>query len=319
MSVGRSAPRTGGADVAVRNVVKSFGPIQALRGVSFSVSASEFVTINGPSGSGKSTLLNLIGSLEPPDSGSITVAGVPVPEPRRAIEFRRQMVGFVFQDNLLLPFLTAQANVEAALIPTHPGHRERRERSQELLAEVGLVDRAGHLPSELSGGQRQAVAIARALANYPQLLLADEPTGSLDSESAGRALDLLASLRDRYGMTVIVVSHDPAVADRADRVVHLVDGLVMDGRSESSLGETRRRPGVGDPPHRKDGADHADHHPDEDRPTERPHGQLRRYEALKPQGTREQSARQVAEEQPETGTEQADGDGLSEHEPGQLG
>jgi putative ABC transport system ATP-binding protein len=212
----------------VNGVTKSFGPIQAVRGVSLSVAASEFVTINGPSGSGKSTLLNLIGSLEPPDSGSITVGGVPVPDPRHAVEFRRQVVGFVFQDNLLLPYLTAQANVEAALIPTHAGRRERRERGAELLAEVGLADRAQHLPSELSGGQRQGVAIARALANRPRLLLADEPTGSLDSLSASRALDLLGSLRDRHGMTVIVVSHDPAVAARAGRVVHLVDGQVAD-------------------------------------------------------------------------------------------
>ncbi|MBV8432350.1 MAG: ABC transporter ATP-binding protein [Solirubrobacterales bacterium] len=208
-------------------MVKFFGPIWALRGVSLRVAASEFVTIEGPSGSGKSTLLNLIGSLEPPDGGTITVAGRPVPDPRHAVEFRRDMVGFVFQDNLLLPYLTAQANVEAALIPHRVGRRARRERSQELLGEVGLADRAEHLPSELSGGQRQGVAIARALANNPRLLLADEPTGSLDSRSAGRALDLLASLRDRRGMTVIVVSHDPAVADRADRVVHLVDGQVV--------------------------------------------------------------------------------------------
>jgi putative ABC transport system ATP-binding protein len=219
----------GGAEVELRDVVKSFGPIQAVRGVSLSVAASEFMTINGPSGSGKSTLLNLVGSLEPADSGTISVDGFPVPEPRHAVEFRRQIVGFVFQDNLLLPYLSAQANVEAALMATQGGRRERRERSQELLAEVGLVDRAEHLPSELSGGQRQAVASARAVANRPRLLLADEPTGSLDSESAGRALDLLASLRDRLGMTVIVVSHDPAVADRADRVVHLVDGRVVGG------------------------------------------------------------------------------------------
>jgi putative ABC transport system ATP-binding protein len=218
----------GGADVAVRDATKSFGPIQALRGVSLTVAASEFVTINGPSGSGKSTLLNLIGSLEPPDAGTITVGGQPVPDPHHAVEFRRRVVGFVFQDNLLLPYLTAQANVEAALIPTQSSHRERRERSLELLTEVGLADRAEHLPSELSGGQRQAVAVARAVANNPRLLLADEPTGSLDSQSAGRALDLLAVLRDRYGMTVIVVSHDPAVAARADRVVHLVDGQVVE-------------------------------------------------------------------------------------------
>ena len=222
-----AAGPAGGAEVVVREAVKSFGPIQALRGVSLTVGRSEFVTINGPSGSGKSTLLNLIGSLEPPDTGTITVAGLPVPDPRHAVEFRRRVVGFVFQDNLLLPYLTAQANVEAALIPTVSSHRERRARSLELLAEVGLGDRADHLPSELSGGQRQGVAVARAVANNPRLLLADEPTGSLDSHSAARALDLLAALRDRLGMTVIVVSHDPAVAARADRVVHLVDGEVV--------------------------------------------------------------------------------------------
>jgi putative ABC transport system ATP-binding protein len=219
--------RTGGADVAVHDVVKTFGPIQALRGVSMTVAASEFVTITGPSGSGKSTLMNLIGSLDRPDSGTVTVNGVPVPEPRLAVEFRRHTVGFVFQDYMLLPYLTARANVESALMATGFSRRERRERSTELLTEVGIADRAEHLPSELSGGQRQAVALARALANGPRLLLADEPTGALDSDSAARALELLARLRDTHGMTVIVVSHDAAVAARADRVVTLVDGQVV--------------------------------------------------------------------------------------------
>jgi putative ABC transport system ATP-binding protein len=221
--------RAGGADVVVSDVVKSFGPIHALRGVSMTVAASEFVTITGPSGSGKSTLLNLTGSLDRPDSGTITVAGVPVPDPRHAVEFRRRMVGFVFQDNLLLPYLTAQGNIEAALLADGVGRRERRNRGAQLLSEVGLADRSHHLPSELSGGQRQAVALARALANEPRLLLADEPTGALDSNSGKRALDLLSALRDRHGMTVVVVSHDLAVADRADRVVRLVDGRVVDG------------------------------------------------------------------------------------------
>jgi putative ABC transport system ATP-binding protein len=217
----------GGADVVVRNVVRSFGPIHALRAVSLTVAASEFVTITGPSGSGKSTLLNLIGSLDRPDAGTIMVAGFPVPEPHRAVEFRRRMVGFVFQDNLLLPYLSAQSNIEAALLAAGVEHRERRRRSSELLAEVGLADRSHHLPSELSGGQREAVALARALANHPRLLLADEPTGALDSQSGQRALDLLATARQRHGMTVLVVSHDAAVAERGDRVVHLVDGQVV--------------------------------------------------------------------------------------------
>jgi putative ABC transport system ATP-binding protein len=216
----------GGADVDVRDVFKSFGPIAALRGVSLDVSSSEFVTITGPSGSGKSTLLNLVGSLDRPDSGSVTIAGVPVPKPKDAVEFRRRLVGFVFQDNLLLPYVDARSNVEAALLAVGLGRRERHERSMELLEEVGISDRAEHLPSELSGGQRQAVALARALANRPRLLLADEPTGALDSRSAERALDLLVALRERHGMTVLVVSHDPAVSERADRVINLVDGKV---------------------------------------------------------------------------------------------
>ncbi len=213
--------------MALHDVAKRFGPIQALRGVSLAVAPSEFVTITGPSGSGKSTLLNLIGSLDRPDSGTVTVGGRPVPEPVHAVEFRRHVVGFVFQDNLLLPYMSAQGNIEAALLATGMSRRDRRRRSAELLAEVGLAHRAEHIPSELSGGQRQAVALARALANDPCLLLADEPTGALDSVAGRRALDLLATIRERYGMTVIVVSHDDAVAEVADRVVHIVDGQVQ--------------------------------------------------------------------------------------------
>lgn len=223
------AASRGGAEVAARDVVKSYGRIRALRGVSLVVPASEFVTITGPSGSGKSTLLNLVGSLDRPDAGVITVGGAPVPEPRQAIEFRRHMVGFVFQDNPLLPYLSAQGNIETALLSTGMGRRERHQRSTELLEEVGLADRARHLPAELSGGQRQAVALARAIAGSPRLLLADEPTGALDSVSSQRALDLLVALRERRGMTVIIVSHDPAVAERANRVVHLIDGQVSEG------------------------------------------------------------------------------------------
>jgi putative ABC transport system ATP-binding protein len=225
-----SSPSDGrGAEVEVQSVAKSFGPITALRGVSLSAVASEFLTITGPSGSGKSTLLNVIGSLTRADSGTILVDRRPVPEPQEAVDFRRHTVGFVFQDNPLLPYLSAQANVESALLATGVGRRERHERALELLGEVGLASRAEHLPAELSGGQRQAVALARALANNPRLLLADEPTGALDSASSERALDLLAALRDRYGMTVLVVSHASAVAERADRVLELIDGQVTGG------------------------------------------------------------------------------------------
>jgi len=216
-----------GADVVVRDAVKRFGPVSALCGVSLDVRPGEVVAVTGPSGSGKSTLLNVIGSLEPLDAGTIEVAGEAVPGPHRAVQFRRRIVGFVFQDNRLLPHLSAAANVEAALLAAGVGRSERHERGAQLLEEVGLSARAENVPGELSGGQRQAVAIARALANRPRLLLADEPTGALDSESAARVLDLLGCLRERHGMTVLIVSHDPAVAQRADRVVRLVDGRVV--------------------------------------------------------------------------------------------
>jgi putative ABC transport system ATP-binding protein len=224
----------------VQHVFKSYGRIEALRGVSLAVAPSEFVAITGASGSGKSTLLNLIGSLDRADAGTIAVAGSPVPEPRHAVQFRRKMVGFVFQDHLLLPYLSAEGNVEAPLLATGTARRERRARVRELLENVGLADRAEDLPSELSRGQRSAVALARALANRPRLLLADEPTGALDSVSGQRTLDLIVALRDRHGMTVVVVSHDPSVSERADRVMHLSDGQLSGGGPGSGLGERHR-------------------------------------------------------------------------------
>jgi putative ABC transport system ATP-binding protein len=216
-----------GVAVRIEDVVKTYGRVRALRGVSFSVAAGEFVAVTGPSGSGKSTLLNLIGTLDQPDSGTIYVADRPLPPPREAVEFRRHLVGFVFQDNLLLPYLTAQANIETALIATGVPAEQRHVRSLELLEEVRLTDRARHLPSQLSAGERQRVAIARALANEPRLVLADEPTGALDSASSGRVLDLLATIREHRGMTVIIASHDPSVTERADREVLLVDGQIQ--------------------------------------------------------------------------------------------
>jgi putative ABC transport system ATP-binding protein len=222
------APRTrGGASVAVDAVSKTFGSVRALRDVSFSVAPGEFLTVSGPSGSGKSTLLSLIGSLDEPDGGHILIDDRPVPSPRHAVEFRRRTVGFVFQDNLLMPYLTAQVNVETALLAVGVGRQQRAERARELLAEVGLAARSQHLPSQLSGGERQRVAIARSLANEPRLLLADEPTGALEAEDSARVLDLLMQTRDRHGMTLIVVTHDAGVTERADRVVRLVDGAIV--------------------------------------------------------------------------------------------
>jgi predicted ABC-type transport system involved in lysophospholipase L1 biosynthesis ATPase subunit len=215
-----------GAAVTVDAASKSFGPISALRDVSLKIKPGEAVAIAGRSGSGKSTLLSLIGGLEQPDRGEVLIDWQPLwrePHPARA---RRDVVGFIFQRHLLLGTLSARANVEVPLIGAGVHHTERHRRALELLEEVGLADRADHLPSELSGGERQRVAVARALANRPRLLLADEPTGALDSSTSERVLDLLFRLRDHLGMTMLVVSYDRAVGARADRTITLVDGQI---------------------------------------------------------------------------------------------
>jgi ABC-type lipoprotein export system ATPase subunit len=218
--------RRPGATVTVEDASKSFGRVSSLRGISLEAAAGEVVAITGRSGSGKSTLLALIGGLEQPDEGQVLIDGQAVwrqPHPARA---RRELVGFVFQRHLLLGALTARANVEVPLIGARMHRSERRRRAISLLEEVGLADRAGHLPSELSGGESQRVAVARALANEPRLLLADEPTGALDSHTSERVLDLLFKLREELGMTLVVVSYDPAVGARADRTLSLIDGTI---------------------------------------------------------------------------------------------
>jgi putative ABC transport system ATP-binding protein len=220
-----SAPA--GAEVVVAGVSKDFGRVSALRDVSLRVGAGEAVAITGRSGSGKSTLLALIGGLEQPDVGEVRIDGrVLWREPSHA-RARREVVGFVFQRHLLLESLSARANVEVPLVGAGVHHRARRERALTLLDEVGLAQRAEHLPSELSGGERQRVAVARALANQPRLLLADEPTGALDSATSERVLDLLFSLRDRLGMTLVVVSYDSSVGARADRTTTIIDGAIV--------------------------------------------------------------------------------------------
>jgi putative ABC transport system ATP-binding protein len=235
---------TSGVEVLVEGVSKSFGArVPVLHEVSLDVRPGEFVSITGPSGSGKSTLLALIGGLDRPDAGEIRVGGIALSTLRDPVQYRREVVAFVFQHDLLLDALSAQANVETPLLATGVGRAERQRRARELLEEVGIGARADHRPSELSGGERERVALARALANHPRLLLADEPTGALDTVSAERALDLLAHTRAERAMTLIVVSHDPAVAARADRVVQLIDGRVErdadQARASSSRGTSR--------------------------------------------------------------------------------
>jgi putative ABC transport system ATP-binding protein len=219
-----------GARVAVRGLRRVHGErIVALDGVDLDLGAGEFVALTGPSGSGKTTLLALIGAVDRPTSGEVTVDGASITDPGAdRAGYHQHVVGFVFQHHNLLTHLTARANVELPLIATVPRRAERRRLAAELLDEVRLSERVDSPVSQLSGGERQRVAVARALANGPRLLLADEPTGALDTAAAERVLDLIADLRARRGMTVLVVTHDPLVAARADRVLHLRDGRLVD-------------------------------------------------------------------------------------------
>jgi len=224
-----------GADVAVEHVSRSFGQIISLRDLSLRVEGGEAVAVTGRSGSGKSTLLAMIGGLEQPDSGRVLIDGLPLWTERSQARARREVVGFVFQRHLLLPSLSARANVEVPLIGAGVRRRERRRRALELLEEVDLSGRAEHRPSELSGGESQRVAVARALANEPKLLLADEPTGSLDSATSERVLDLLLRLREEIGMTLLIVSHDQGVGERTDRTITLIDGHIDPESSDIEL------------------------------------------------------------------------------------
>jgi ABC-type lipoprotein export system ATPase subunit len=214
--------------IETRDLTRIYGDgeeIRALDGVDLQIKAGELVTVMGPSGSGKSTLLNMIGALDKPTSGQVFINGKDLAKIRNKDKFRAQMVGFVFQLHNLIPTLTARENVEVPMM----GHKNlfaRRKRAKELLELVEMGDRLRHLPNQLSGGQRQRVAVARALANEPALVLADEPTGSLDTE-AGRALmGLLHELNASQGTTFVVVTHDPAVARQTNRVIVMADGKI---------------------------------------------------------------------------------------------
>jgi putative ABC transport system ATP-binding protein len=216
-----------GAAVAIAGASKAYGRgVEALRAVSLTAAPGEFVSITGPPGSGKTTLLNLVAGFTRPDAGSVTVDGRTPWDAQDRARYRREVIGFVFQLHRLLPGLSAQGNVEVALIGADAPRAERRERSARLLEQLGVAKRAEHFPSELSGGERQCVAIARALANGPRLLLADEPTASLDGPAARRVLDVIDELRSQRGMTVLAVTHDPAVVARADRACEVAEGAL---------------------------------------------------------------------------------------------
>jgi len=218
----------GAAVVEAVGVVKEYDGVRALDGARLVVHAGEWVAITGPSGSGKSTLLHLLAALDRPTSGVIRVDSRDLAQTRDLDHYRREVVGLVFQLHNLLPHLDALHNVEIAMLGTHRTRAQQRERARELLAEVRLDHLAARTPPELSGGERQRVALARALANEPALLLADEPTGSLDHRAVDRTLQTFADLRAAHRTTIVMVTHDREVAAAADRIVAMDEGRIVE-------------------------------------------------------------------------------------------
>ena len=220
--------------IEAHGIRKSFGNLQVLKGLDFCAKRSEVVSIMGASGAGKSTLLQILGTLSRPDSGTLTIDGTDVLKlsSNRLSEFRNRKIGFVFQFHHLLPEFTSLENVMiAALIAERP-EKEARKAAEALLEDLGLAERMSHKPSELSGGEQQRVAIARALVNNPSVLFADEPSGNLDSRTKEELHRLFFSLRDKYGQTIIIVTHDPDLAAMCDRSLFMQDGLFLSGTEE---------------------------------------------------------------------------------------
>ena len=215
--------------VEISNLVKSYenGHIKALNGIDLTIREGEFVSIIGPSGSGKSTLLNMLGALDSPDSGYINVAGYDLTSSKNLNKFRAQKIGFVFQLHNLIPNLSVVENIEIPMFTSKLSNKGMRRKALFLLDIVGLHDKAFQMPSKLSGGERQRVAIARALANDPSIILADEPTGSLDSKTSVKILAQLIDLHRNNNVTLIMVTHDMSVARLADRVIKVLDGKLV--------------------------------------------------------------------------------------------
>jgi putative ABC transport system ATP-binding protein len=217
----------------LRGVTRTFSKgsvaVNALRGVDLDINRGEMLVLEGPSGSGKSTLLQLLGALDTPSSGQIRFAGRSLENETDQIltEIRSKEIGFVFQQFNLIPTLSADDNVAIAMVPREPSREKRTARAQELLTQVGLEHRLGHLPSRLSGGEQQRVAIARALANRPEVIIADEPTGNLDSDNAKEFMMLLHDLHQRSGVTIIIATHDEDIASNAQRRIRLRDGSIL--------------------------------------------------------------------------------------------
>ena len=223
--------------VEIKDLYKSYenGKIKALNGINLTIADGEFVSIIGPSGSGKSTLLNMLGALDVPDSGSIHVAGQDLASNKKLNEFRAEKIGFIFQLHNLIPNVSVRENIEIPMYTQKMSSSEMKNRALELLDGVGLRDKADILPNKLSGGERQRVAIARALANNPSIILADEPTGSLDSKTSSKILKQLIDLHEDNKVTLIIVTHDMDVAKLADRVIEVLDGEIISAGDDSLI------------------------------------------------------------------------------------
>lgn len=214
--------------IQINNIHKSFGTLEVLKGIDLHIAKGEVVSIVGPSGAGKTTLLQVMGTLYRPDEGSLTIAGTDVSRlsAKEISRFRNEHLGFVFQFHQLLPEFTALENVMIPGMIAGKKQSEIRRRAEELLEFMGLADRADHKPNELSGGEKQRVAVARALMNEPDVVFADEPSGSLDSKNKEELHQLFYDLRDKFGQTFVIVTHDEELAKLTDRCIHIVDGIV---------------------------------------------------------------------------------------------